>query len=147
MCRGFGQPAWAEETILDSHQGGEDKIKERESRAPGREREKEGLMRGSDTRSRPDRQRAEQSHLEPWHGRHLRVRGLSDTGPFPALWARPAWEKKEPFPLPRSLARPGVMGTRVAGAMSLHLSNSLVSRKEAFLPHLHSKEATRYQGH
>lgn len=61
MCRGFGQPAWAEETILDSHQGGEDKIKERESRAPGREREREGLMRGSDTRSRPDRQRAEQS--------------------------------------------------------------------------------------
>lgn len=86
-------------------------------------------------------------HLEPWHGRHLRVRDLSDTEPFPALWARPAWEKKEPFPLPRSLARPGVMGTRVAGAMSLHLSNSLVSRKEAFLLHLRSKEATRYQGH
>ena len=86
-------------------------------------------------------------HLELWQRHRLCLRDLSDTELFPALWARPEWEKKQPFPLPHSLAQPGIMGTGVARATSLHLSNSLVSRKDAFLSHICPKEATRYQGH
>lgn len=149
MCRDLGQPALAEEAILDSHQDGGGGVRSRKEKAePQGEKGREKVSCEVQT---PDpiltRSVLCHPHPELWQGHHLCVRDLSDTEPFPALWARPAWGKKQPLPLPQSLAQPGIMGTGMAGAMSPHLSNSLVSRKDAFLSHMYPKEATGYQGH